>query len=95
MPWLTYHGMEDGTGHQSEGGSDAIGPVLDWPGIGMIEALRVRTEMVRRSGLVTLTTQRQFAFVGECFGIAALVVSNPLETQVEFTAAAELRRLAP
>jgi len=62
---------------------------------GMIEALRVRTEMVRRSGLVTLTTQRQFAFVGECFGIAALVVSNALESQAEFTAAAELRRLAP
>ena len=39
MPWLTYHGMEEGTGHQSEGGSDAIGPVLDWPGSGMIEAL--------------------------------------------------------
>lgn len=62
---------------------------------GDMNALRVRTEMERRSGFATLTTQRQFAFVAECFGIAAVVASNPLETEVEFTTAAEIRRLSP
>lgn len=72
---------------------DAAG-TLQTP-FGEIEALRVRTEMVRTSGFATLERLRQFAFVGECFGIAALVASQSFETDVEFTDAAELRRLAP
>lgn len=62
---------------------------------GNIDALRVRTEMTRTSGLVTLTSQRQFTFAGECFGIAAVITSGPFETEVEFTTASEIRRLAP
>lgn len=62
---------------------------------GSIDALRVRTQMTRTSGLATLTSLRQFAFVGECFGIAGLVVSDAFETEAEFTHAAEMRRLAP
>lgn len=62
---------------------------------GEIAALRVRTEMERRSGVAVLTTQRQFTFVAECFGIAGVVVSRPFETEVEFTTAAEMRRLSP
>jgi hypothetical protein len=62
---------------------------------GDIEVLRVRTEMERTSGLATLTTLRQYAFVGECFGTAGLVTSQAFETEVEFTDAAEIRRLAP
>jgi hypothetical protein len=62
---------------------------------GSTPALRVRTEMTRRSGLVTLTTLRQFTFVAECFGIAGLVTSNARESSIEFTTAAEIRRLAP
>lgn len=62
---------------------------------GEMDALRVRTEMTRTSGLATLERLRQFAFVSECFGIAAIVSSQSFETAVEFTDAAELRRLAP
>ncbi len=62
---------------------------------GEIPALRVRTEMTRTSGLATLTSQRQFTFVGECFGIAATIVSGAFETHVEFTTATEIRRLSP
>lgn len=62
---------------------------------GDVEALRVRTEMTRTSGLATLTSQRQFTFVGECFGIAAVITSDAFETEVEFTTASEIRRLAP
>jgi hypothetical protein len=62
---------------------------------GELPALRVRTQMTRTSFGVTLTSQRQFSFVGECFGIAAVVVSNALEATVDFTAASEIRRLSP
>ena len=62
---------------------------------GSTPALRVRTEMTRTSVGVTLTSQRQFTFVAECFGIAAVVVSNALEASVEFTTASEMRRLSP
>lgn len=62
---------------------------------GETPTLRMRTEMRRTSGIATLTTLRQFTFVSECFGIAALVSSNAFETNVEFTTAAEIRRLAP
>ena len=62
---------------------------------GETDALRVRTEMERRSGFAVLTSQRQFTFVAECFGIAAIVVSNAVEAEVEFTDAAEIRRLSP
>lgn len=64
--------------------------------LGTIEnVLRVRTDMERTSGLVPITSSRTFAFVAECFGTAATITSQPNETHVEFTTAAEVRRLAP
>jgi hypothetical protein len=62
---------------------------------GTTPALRVRTQMTRTSGLATLTSQRQFTFVAECFGIAAAISSGAFETNVEFTTASEIRRLSP
>ena len=58
------------------------------------EVLRVRTELERTVGLLT-TTVRTFAFVSECFGTVATVTSEDDEDQVEFSRAAEVRRLAP
>ena len=61
---------------------------------GTIEVLRVRTEMTRTVGLL-VTTVRTFSFVSECFGTVAWVVSEPDESEVEFTTAAEFWRRAP
>ena len=72
---------------------DATGTLIT--PFGEMPTLRLRTEMTRTSGFATLTSVRQFTFVAECFGIAALMSSNAFETNVEFTTAAEIRRLAP
>jgi hypothetical protein len=72
---------------------DAAGTLIT--PLGSMEVLRVRTDMERTSGLATLTTSRTFGFVAECFGTAATITSRDLETSVEFTRAAEVRRLAP
>jgi len=61
---------------------------------GTFDVLRVRTTLTRTVGLV-VTTLRQVAFVAPCFGTVALVVSRAGEPDVEFSEAAELRRLAP
>ena len=42
---------------------------------------------------VLRTTTRQFLFVAECFGTVATVISQENETEIEFSRAAELRRL--
>lgn len=62
-------------------------PFADFP------VLRVRTVVVK--GGNPFTTTRTFAFTAECFSAVAQVVSAAGETSVEFTAAAELRRLSP
>lgn len=41
------------------------------------------------------TVTRTYAFVTECFGTVATVVSRPNELSDEFTATSEIRRLAP
>lgn len=63
--------------------------------LGEMPVVRVRTDMRRTSGLVTLSSSRTFGFVAECFGTAATITSQMNETSVEFTNAAEVRRLAP
>ncbi len=71
---------------------DAAGTVLT--PFGAFPSLRVRTELDRKVGLVTQVS-RSFQWVVECFGIVATVNSQVGETQIEFSSASELRRLAP
>jgi hypothetical protein len=56
--------------------------------------LRVRVELTRTVG-VLVTKSRSYAFVAECFGTVASVRSQDGEASVEFTDAAEVRRLTP
>ncbi len=65
---------------------------LDTP-FGTFRVLRVRVALTRTVGML-VTTSRSFAFVAECFGTVALVHSEDYESEVEFTRAAEVRRLA-
>ena len=62
---------------------------------GEFPVLRTATDLTRTSGLVTLHTQRTFAWIAECFGAVATVASQPFETSAEFDDPAEVRRLAP
>ncbi len=58
------------------------------------DVLRVRVDLTRWLGAFPTTT-RTYVFVTECFGSVATVVSQPNEPSVEFTSAAEVRRLSP
>lgn len=62
--------------------------------LGTFEVLRVRVLLTRTIGWVP-TRIRTFAFVSECFGTVATVTSRDNESDVDFTRAAELRRIAP
>ena len=62
---------------------------------GDFPVVRIATDLTRTSGVVTLTTQRTFAWVAECFGSVATVTSKALEASAEFSDPAEIRRLAP
>ena len=57
------------------------------------DALRVRVVLDRTVGVLT-TRIRTFAFVTECFGTVATLVSQPNEFGTEFTSVAEVRRLS-
>lgn len=59
---------------------------------GSFPVLRVRTDLSRLVGLLG-TDVRTYAFVSECFGTVATIVSEDNEDEVEFTTAAEIRRL--
>ena len=61
---------------------------------GTFPVLRVRLRLSRTIGLLTTTTTT-YAFVAECFGTVATVTSRSNESALEFTTAAEVRRLAP
>ena len=61
---------------------------------GTFNVLRVQTTLTRTLGGVATIT-RSFAFVAECFGPIASLTSQTDEAQVEFTNAAEARRLTP
>jgi hypothetical protein len=71
---------------------DAAGE-LETP-LGKFEVLRVRIVLTRTVGLL-VTTVRTFAFVTECYGTIAAITSRDNESDVEFTRAVELRRIAP
>jgi hypothetical protein len=63
--------------------------------LGTFDVLRVKTVLVRTIGLLPSETYRTFAFVTECYGTIATVSSVKNETNVEFTYAAEIRRISP
>lgn len=71
---------------------DATGD-LDTP-YGTFPVLRVRTLLTRTVGAAVVTV-RSLQFAAECYGTVATVTSNQYESEVDFTSAAELRRLAP
>ncbi len=62
--------------------------------LGTFQVLRVKMILTRTVGLSTTTT-RSYAFVSECFGTVANLVSKSNETAEEWSATSELRRLAP
>lgn len=61
---------------------------------GDFDVLRIRVELERTVGFLPPTTVRTYLFVSECFGTVGTVVSQDNEAAVEFTQAAELRRLS-
>ncbi len=63
--------------------------------LGTFEVLRVEVLLTRTIGVLAPTTLRTFAFVTECYGTIASVTSAQNEATVEFTHAAEIRRIAP
>lgn len=70
---------------------DAVG-TLATP-YGEFPVVRVAIDFEQNAGVIT--TRRSFAFMAECFGTVATIVSQDYESGAEFTDAAEVRRLAP
>jgi len=62
--------------------------------LGTFEVQRVRIDLTRTIGLL-VTTSRTYAFITECYGNIASIASKDNEKDVEFTRAAEVRRIAP
>lgn len=60
---------------------------------GTFEVQRIRTVLTRTVAMVP-TTIRTFLFATECFGTVAAITSKNNEQQVEFTTAAEVKRLS-
>ncbi len=77
----TYTGVVDATGELHT-------PFGDFP------VLRVAVAL-ERTVAMTPYTERQLLFVTECFGTVGSVRSEGYETEVEFSTAAEVRRLTP
>lgn len=61
---------------------------------GTFSVLRIRIERTQTVGFLTTTT-RTFLFISECFGPVAFVDSQDNESEVEFSSAREVMRLAP
>jgi len=74
------------------GSADGSGEVVT--PFGTFRSLRTRIDLTRTVGLL-VTTTRQYNFVSECAGIIASIVSNENEENVEFSSAAEIRRVIP
>jgi hypothetical protein len=64
--------------------------------LGTFEVLRVQVLLTRTNVPLTANkTIRTFAFVTECYGTIATITSTDNEADVEFTRAAEIRRISP
>jgi hypothetical protein len=85
----TAAGFPAAYGEKYESKIDASG-TLKTP-LGTFDVLRVNVLLTRD---LTMTT-RTFAFVTECYGTIATITSGSNEQTVEFTHAAEVRRIAP
>lgn len=70
---------------------DATGDLIT--PFGTFPVQRIRVELTRTVGAVPVTI-RSFVFMSECFGTVATVTSQDYESEIEFTTAAEIRRLA-
>ena len=88
----TYQGVLSYYSETWESHADARGELLT--PLGAFPVLRVHTTVDRLVGAL-YTRTRSHAFVSECFGTVATVSSNTAETEVDFTSAAEVRRLSP
>lgn len=62
--------------------------------LGKFDVLRVRVDLTRTVGF-SVTTLRTYSFITECYGNVASIASNDNESNVEFTRAAEVRRISP
>ncbi|MDB4998706.1 MAG: hypothetical protein JWM74_6138, partial [Myxococcaceae bacterium] len=62
--------------------------------LGTYSVLRIKAVLTRTVGGFA-TTVRTYAFVAECAGTVARVISNDNESQEEFTTASEVQRTAP
>ena len=62
--------------------------------LGTYSVLRIKATLTRTVGFLA-TTVRTFAFVGECAGTVARIISKDNESQEEFTTASEVQRTAP
>ena len=70
-----------------------VAGVLQTP-FGEFPVQRVHVALTRTVGVIPTTIQSHL-FVSECFGTVATIVSRDNESTVDFTRAAEVRRLAP
>jgi hypothetical protein len=70
---------------------DAVGTLVT--PYGEFPVVRIAVDFTQTTGVIV--TRRSFAFVAECFGTVATIVSQDYESNSEFTDAAEVRRLAP
>jgi|SRR5688572_9471954 hypothetical protein len=71
---------------------DAVG-TMTTP-YGEFPVVRIGVDFRQTLGAV-VTTRRSYAFVAECFGTVATIVSQDYEPDDEFTDAAEVRRIIP
>ncbi len=72
---------------------DARGEV--WTPAGRFPALRLRMDLDQSiPGTLIRRTQRTYTFLSECWGYVARIASSDNETAVDFTTAAEYRRLS-
>jgi hypothetical protein len=69
------------------------GGAIDLPQLTFDEVLRVRTNVTVEPAVGTAVVRKQVSFYAECFAEVARATSQDGETEVDFTSAAELRRL--
>lgn len=67
---------------------------VELPDLAFDQALRVDVRVTVEPAVGAATSRRQVSFLFECFGEVARATSRPDETAIDFTTAAELRRLS-